>query len=111
MSAVTGAEAELRVAVIGAGPAGIYDADSLCSQADFPVQVDIIDRLPAPFGLLRYGVAPDHIKMKNLATTLQQILEHDRVRFFGNVSVGEDVTVTELLADYHAVVYAYGAAV
>ncbi|HVW80005.1 MAG TPA: FAD-dependent oxidoreductase [Mycobacteriales bacterium] len=104
-------ETDLRVAVIGAGPAGIYVADALCSQTDYPVRVDIIDRLPAPFGLLRYGVAPDHIKMKNLASTLQRILEHDCVRFFGNVEVGTDVTVPELLADYHAVVYAYGAAV
>jgi ferredoxin--NADP+ reductase len=115
MDAVTGAEAGpdagLRVAVIGAGPAGIYVADALCSQSDYPVQVDIIDRLPAPFGLLRYGVAPDHIKMKNLASTLQRILEHQCVRFFGNVNVGADVTVPELLADYHAVVYSYGAAV
>ena len=111
MDAVTSAEGTLRVAVIGAGPAGIYVADALCAQADHPVQVDIIDRLPAPFGLLRYGVAPDHIKMKNLSSTLQRILEHESVRFFGNVNVGEDVTVPELLADYHAVVYAYGAAV
>jgi ferredoxin--NADP+ reductase len=111
MDDVTGAETRLRVAVIGAGPAGIYTADALCSQADVPVQVDIFDRLPAPFGLLRYGVAPDHIKMKNLASTLQRILEHDNVRFFGNVNVGSDITVPELLADYNAIVYTYGSSV
>src|SRR4051794_19211012 len=111
MFAVTDAAGTLRVAVIGAGPAGIYTADALCSQADAPVQVDIYDRLPAPFGLLRYGVAPDHIKMKNLASTLQRILEHENVRFFGNVNVGSDVTVPELLADYHAIVYTYGSSV
>ena len=100
MDAVTSAEGTLRVAVIGAGPAGIYVADALCAQADHPVQVDIIDRLPAPFGLLRYGVAPDHIKMKNLSSTLQRILEHESVRFFGNVNVGEDVTVALSPADF-----------
>ncbi|HEX3705005.1 MAG TPA: FAD-dependent oxidoreductase [Mycobacteriales bacterium] len=108
---MTGAEAGLRVAVIGAGPAGVYVADALCSQSDGHVEVDIYDRLPAPFGLLRYGVAPDHVKMKNLASTLQRILEHESVRFFGNVSIGTDVTIPELLADYHAIVYAYGASI
>ena len=111
MEDVTGAGTTLRVAVIGAGPAGIYTADALCSQADVPVQVDVYDRLPAPFGLLRYGVAPDHIKMKNLASTLQRIIELENVRFRGNVNVGADVSVAELLADYHAIVYTYGASI
>jgi ferredoxin--NADP+ reductase len=116
MDVVTGPGTTLRVAVIGAGPAGIYTADALVSQKTegsqaVPVQVDIYDRLPAPFGLLRYGVAPDHIKMKNLASTLQRILEHESVRFFGNVDVGSDITVPELLADYHAIVYTYGSSV
>jgi ferredoxin--NADP+ reductase len=116
MDGVTGPGTTLRVAVIGAGPAGIYTADALVSQKTegsqaVPVQVDIYDRLPAPFGLLRYGVAPDHIKMKNLASTLQRILEHESVRFFGNVDVGSDITVPELLADYHAIVYTYGSSV
>ncbi|HVX70822.1 MAG TPA: FAD-dependent oxidoreductase [Mycobacteriales bacterium] len=108
---MTDAAATLRVAVIGAGPAGIYTADALCAQTDVPVQVHVYDRLPAPFGLLRYGVAPDHIKMKNLAATLQRIIEHDNVGFRGNVDVGRDVTVPELLADYHAIVYTYGASI
>jgi ferredoxin--NADP+ reductase len=116
MDGVTGAGTTLRVAVIGAGPAGVYTADALVSQktADsqvVPVQVDIYDRLPAPFGLLRYGVAPDHIKMKNLAATLQRIIENENVSFRGNVNVGTDVTVAELLADYHAIVYTYGASI
>jgi ferredoxin--NADP+ reductase len=97
--------------VIGAGPAGIYTAEALCSQAEDPIAVDVFDRLPTPMGLLRYGVAPDHFKMKNLATTLQRALELEPVRFIGNVDVGTDVTIPELLADYDAVVYTYGAAV
>jgi ferredoxin--NADP+ reductase len=108
---VTGAGTTLRVAVIGAGPAGIYVADALCAQDAQPVQVDIYDRLPAPFGLLRYGVAPDHFKMKNLASTLQRVIEHENVRFRGNVNVGTDLSVAELLGDYHAVVYSYGSSI
>lgn len=100
----------LRVAVIGAGPAGIYAAEALTAQDAVPVAVDVYDALPTPFGLLRYGVAPDHIKMKSLATTLQRTLDHDAVGFVGNVRVGDDVTVEELLNDYHAVIFSFGAA-
>jgi ferredoxin--NADP+ reductase len=99
----------LRVAVVGAGPAGIYVADALISRATNPVAVDLFDRLPTPYGLLRYGVAPDHLKMKSMVRALQRTLDDDRVHFLGNVSVGTDVTVVELLADYHAVVYSFGA--
>jgi len=107
---VTAIEERMRVAVVGAGPAGIYVAAALVDQTDVPTSVDIFDRLPTPFGLLRYGVAPDHLKMKALGVTLQRTLDHEHVRFFGNVTVGVEVTVDELLADYHAVVYSYGAA-
>jgi ferredoxin--NADP+ reductase len=100
---------ELRVAVVGAGPAGMYIADALIYQQDVPVRVDLFDRLPTPFGLLRYGVAPDHLKMKSLARALQRTLDDERVRFFGNVDIGEDVTVEELRAGYHAVAYTFGA--
>ena len=100
----------LRVAVVGAGPAGIYTAAALTDQDQVPVTVDVFDRLPTPFGLLRYGVAPDHLKMKALTKTLQRALDHENVRFFGNITVGADLTVAELLGDYHAVVYSYGAA-
>jgi ferredoxin--NADP+ reductase len=106
----SGPATKLRVAVVGAGPAGIYMAAALVDHPDLDFAVDIFDRLPAPFGLLRYGVAPDHLKMKALGTTLQRTLDHDDVRFFGNVTVGSDITIPELLADYHAVVYSYGAA-
>jgi ferredoxin--NADP+ reductase len=101
--------AGIRVAIVGAGPAGIYMAAALADQQDVAA-VDIFDRLPAPFGLLRYGVAPDHLKMKALATTLQRTLDHDKVRFFGNLELGRDVTIDELLGDYNALIYAHGAA-
>jgi ferredoxin/flavodoxin---NADP+ reductase len=100
----------MRVAVVGAGPAGVYMAAALVDHPEIASEVDIFDRLPTPFGLLRYGVAPDHLKMKALGTTLQRTLDHANVRFFGNLNIGVDVTVEELLADYHAVVYSYGAA-
>jgi ferredoxin/flavodoxin---NADP+ reductase len=107
---VTAIEVPMRVAVVGAGPAGVYVAAALADQEDVPTTVDIFDRLPTPFGLLRYGVAPDHLKMKALSTTLQRALDHERVRFYGNITVGTDVTTAELLEDYNAVVYSYGAA-
>jgi ferredoxin/flavodoxin---NADP+ reductase len=107
---MAGHEGGIRVAVVGAGPAGVYMAAALVDQPHVPTLVDIFDRLPTPFGLLRYGVAPDHLKMKALGTTLQRTLDHDGVRFFGNVHVGSDVTIAELLGDYNAVVYSYGAA-
>ncbi len=100
----------LRVVVVGAGPAGIYTAEALVGQDTWPVRVDILDRLPTPFGLLRYGVAPDHVKIKSIDRSLQRILDHDGVRFFGNVECGRDVTADELRERYHAVVYAFGAA-
>jgi ferredoxin--NADP+ reductase len=107
---VTAIEEPMRVAVVGAGPAGVYVAAALADQEDVPTTVDIFDRLPTPFGLLRYGVAPDHLKMKALGTTLQRALDHERVRFFGNITIGTDITTAELLDDYNAVVYSYGAA-
>lgn len=99
----------LRVAVIGAGPAGLYTAGALL-ELGVPVEVDVYDRLPTPFGLLRYGVAPDHLKMKSLAVQLQEVLDDPRVRFLGDVEVGRSVSVDALRCAYHAVVYAYGAA-
>lgn len=103
-------EGPLRVAVIGAGPAGIYAAEVLASQDTVPVAVDLIDRLPTPFGLVRYGIAPDHTKMRGLRATLQRTLEHPRVRFIGNVHVGADLTIEQLREHVDAVVYTYGAA-
>jgi ferredoxin--NADP+ reductase len=100
----------LRLAIVGAGPAGLYTADALRFQDRLDFSVDLFDRLPTPFGLLRYGVAPDHLKMKSLTVTLQKVLDDPRVRFFGNVTCGRDVTIAELRSHYDGVVYAYGAA-
>ena len=100
----------LRVAVVGAGPAGIYAAEALAGQDDVPVAVDLIDRLPTPFGLVRHGIAPDHAKMRALRDTLHHTLDHERVRFVGNVEIGKDLGLDELRRHVDAVVYTYGAA-
>src|SRR5262252_1392932 len=105
---------DLNVAVVGSGPSGLYAADALVKQAaklDPPVtvQVDVIDRLPTPYGLVRYGVAPDHPSIKSIAEVLRKVLEHPQVRFLGGVHLGDDVTREDLLASYDAVIYATGA--
>jgi NADPH-dependent glutamate synthase beta subunit-like oxidoreductase len=105
------AGAALRVAVIGAGPAGIYTADALTRQRDVPVTVDLLDRLPTPFGLVRHGIAPDHVKMRAIRDTLHRVLDVPGVRFVGNVEVGRDLALDELRRHVDAVVYTYGAAV
>ncbi|MEW1681066.1 FAD-dependent oxidoreductase [Streptomyces sp. NPDC093594] len=100
----------LRVAVVGSGPSGCYTAQSLV-QLDPQVRVDVLDRLPCPYGLVRYGVAPDHEKIKSLQNNLRAVLEHERVRFLGAVRVGPDgVPPARLRELYHAVVYCVGAA-
>ncbi len=105
---------KLEVAVVGSGPAGLYTAEALIKQAaalDPPqsVRVDVIDRLPTPYGLVRYGVAPDHKSIKSIAEYLRGVLENDGVDFVGGVRLGTDVTREDLLACYDAVVYATGA--
>jgi ferredoxin/flavodoxin---NADP+ reductase len=100
----------LRVAVIGAGPAGIYAAEALARQDAVPVAVDLVDRLPTPFGLVRHGIAPDHFKMRALRETLHHTLDHERVRFVGNVEIGSDLSLADLRRHVDAVVYTYGAA-
>ena len=105
------ADRPLRVAVIGAGPAGIYAADALTRQSQVPVAVDLIDRLPTPFGLVRHGIAPDHPKMRAIRETLHRFLDHPLVRFVGNVDVGTDVSIEDLRRHVDAVVYTYGASV
>ncbi|MEV5874660.1 FAD-dependent oxidoreductase [Streptomyces sp. NPDC052101] len=101
----------LRVAVVGSGPSGCYTAQSLVQQ-DPAVCVDVLDRLPCPYGLVRYGVAPDHEKIKSLQGSLRTVLEHERVRFLGGVRVGGPggLPVARLRELYHAVVYCVGAA-
>ena len=98
-----------RVAIVGAGPSGLFAA-GLLAKAETEVAIDILDRLPTPFGLLRYGVAPDHASIKAVANTLAAAFESPRVRFCGLVEVGTQVTAAELLGCYDAVVYATGAA-
>ncbi|MFE3634010.1 FAD-dependent oxidoreductase [Streptomyces cellostaticus] len=101
----------LRVAVVGSGPSGCYTAQNLV-QLDPEVRVDVLDRLPCPYGLVRYGVAPDHEKIKSLQGSLRAVLEHDRVRFLGGVRVGGPggLPVARLRELYDAVVYCVGAA-
>ncbi|WP_369244701.1 FAD-dependent oxidoreductase [Streptomyces sp. R41] len=102
----------LHVAVVGSGPSGVYSAQSLVQQSQEPgVRVDVLDRLPCPYGLVRYGVAPDHEKIKSLQNNLRAVLEDERVRFLGGVEVGPGgVPVARLRELYHAVVYCVGAA-
>ena len=99
----------LRVAVVGAGPAGIYAAEALTRQSAVPVAVDLIDRLPTPFGLVRHGIAPDHPKMRAIRDTLHRSLDDPLVRFVGNVDIGTDIPLEELRRHVDAVVYTYGA--
>ncbi|MFI5955093.1 FAD-dependent oxidoreductase [Cryptosporangium sp. NPDC051539] len=99
----------LRVAVVGSGPSGIYAAEALTRQTDVDVEVDVIDRLPTPFGLVRYGVAPDHLSIRGIRETLWRLLREPSVRFLGNVELGTDLTVDELRRHFDAVVYTFGA--
>ncbi len=104
----------LNVAVVGSGPAGLYAAEALVKQAaalPLPIQVrvDVIDRLPTPYGLVRYGVAPDHKSIKSIAQYLRKVLESPDVRFVGGVHLGEDLTRDDLVSSYDAVIYATGA--
>ena len=100
----------LRVAIVGSGPAGFYAAEHLLRREELATEVDIFDRLPTPFGLVRAGVAPDHPKIKSVIRVYEKTAARDGFRFFGNVEVGRDVSATELAERYHAVIYAYGAA-
>jgi len=97
------------VAIIGAGPSGIYAAEALSQQTDVPVHVAVLDRLPVPFGLVRYGVAPDHASIRSIRNTLERTLEKADVSFYGDVTIGKDLTIDELRGAVDAVIYAYGA--
>ncbi|WP_156232867.1 FAD-dependent oxidoreductase [Corynebacterium occultum] len=98
----------LRVAVIGAGPAGIYASDLLI-KSDLDVHVDLFEQMPAPFGLIRYGVAPDHPRIKGIVKSLHNVLDKPQLRLLGNIEVGKDITVDELRQYYDAVVFSTGA--
>lgn len=102
------AERPLRVAIIGAGPAGFYAAGSLLQQKNVQVSIDMFDRLPAPHGLVRYGVAPDHQKIKSVAKLYDRTAAHSQFRFFGNVEFGKDILHADLRRYYDQIVYAVG---
>jgi ferredoxin--NADP+ reductase len=97
----------LRVAVVGAGPAGIYAADIL-SKTDLDVSIDLLERLPAPFGLVRYGVAPDHPRIKQIIVALQKVLERGDIRLLANVEYGVDLKLEDMRQFYDAVIFSTG---
>jgi ferredoxin--NADP+ reductase len=102
-------ERPLRVAVVGSGPAGFYTVEALVKHKQIAAEVDLFERLPAPYGLVRYGVAPDHQKIKSVTVAYDKVGDNPRVRFLGNVHVGHtDVSVDELRAHYDHVVFAVG---
>lgn len=101
----------IRIAVIGSGPAGFYAAGHLLKQSgegEEAVEVDMLERLPTPWGLVRSGVAPDHPKIKSVTRVYEKTAAHPRFRFFGNVELGRDIQRDELAERYHAIVYATG---
>ncbi|WP_375236613.1 FAD-dependent oxidoreductase [Microbacterium schleiferi] len=100
----------LRLAIVGAGPAGIYAADILLkAERAFDVSIDLFEQLPAPYGLVRYGVAPDHPRIKGVITALREVLDRGDIRIFGNVEFGRDITLDDLKRHYNAVIFATGA--
>jgi ferredoxin/flavodoxin---NADP+ reductase len=100
---------KLRLAIIGAGPAGIYAADLVRkAERNFDVSIDLFERLPAPYGLVRYGVAPDHPRIKGIISALREVLDRGDIRFFGNVEYGVDLTLDDLKHHYNAVIFATG---
>ena len=99
----------LRVAIIGAGPAGFFAADSLLKRPDLVCSVDMFNKFPSPHGLVREGVAPDHQKIKNVIRIFDRTASDERFRYFGNVTFGEDVTHDDLKPYYDQIIYAVGA--
>ncbi|WP_416550028.1 FAD-dependent oxidoreductase [Leucobacter sp. BZR 635] len=101
---------KMRLAIVGAGPAGIYAADLLLkAEREFEVEIDLFDQLPAPYGLVRYGVSPDHPRIKGIINALRDVLDSGEIRFFGNVRYGQDLTLEDLKRHYNAVIFSTGA--
>jgi len=101
---------KLRLAIVGAGPAGIYAADILLKhERAFDVSIDLFEQLPAPYGLVRYGVAPDHPRIKGIVNALREVLDSGDIRVFGNVRYGTDITLDDLKRHYNAVIFSTGA--
>jgi ferredoxin--NADP+ reductase len=100
---------KLRLAIVGAGPAGIYAADlAIKAEKAFDISIDLFERLPAPYGLVRYGVAPDHPRIKGIISALRDVLDRGDIRLFGNVDYGVDLTLDDLKQHYNAVIFATG---
>lgn len=110
MSQLGTASQPLRVAIIGSGPSGFYAAEYLQKQADLNVAIDMFERLPTPYGLVRGGVAPDHQKIKSVTKVYERIAANPSFRYFGNVEFGVDITLADIQQHYHAVIYAVGSA-
>ena len=113
-SAESTAKRPLRVAIVGAGPAGVYAADILTKSnevkdGDFEVSIDLFEAYPAPYGLIRYGVAPDHPRIKGIVNALHKVLDRGDIRFLGNVTYGRDLTLHDFRAFYDAVIFSTGA--
>ncbi|HWO47612.1 MAG TPA: FAD-dependent oxidoreductase [Solirubrobacterales bacterium] len=108
MSKIGTEDNPLRVAIVGAGPSGFYAAEHILKDGDLHAQVDLFDRLPTPFGLVRAGVAPDHPKIKSVIRVYEKTAARDGFRFFGNVKIGHDIEVEELERLYHAIVFTVG---
>ncbi|MDX1564271.1 MAG: FAD-dependent oxidoreductase [Phycisphaeraceae bacterium] len=96
-----------RVAIVGSGPSGFYAADALL-KSEPCFQVNVFERLPVPYGLVRYGVAPDHAKIRNVIKVYDRIAEHERFRFWGNVEIGRDLDIEQLRTHHDAIVFAFG---
>jgi ferredoxin--NADP+ reductase len=99
----------VRIAVFGAGPAGFYACEELLKSHEPVIEVDLFDRLPTPYGLVRYGVAPDHQKIKTVTAAFDKVAGHERLRFIGNVEFGRDISLEEALGHYHGVLLTVGA--
>lgn len=107
MSYLGSSERPLRVAIVGAGPSGFYAADAL-TKSNLTTHIDIFERLPTPYGLVRYGVAPDHQKIKGVTAIFDKIAAKENVSFLGNVEISKDITVDELKKFYDAIIFACG---
>lgn len=108
MNSLGSADNPLRIAIVGSGPSGFYAAEALLKSA-LSVQVDMIERLPVPFGLVRFGVAPDHPKLKQSTAVFDQVAQSPNFNFMGNITVGRDISVEQLRDTHHAVLFACGA--
>ena len=109
MSEVGSAEQPLRVAIIGSGPAGFYTVSNFLKHKDIHVEMDMFDRLPTPFGLVRAGVAPDHQKYKTVTRAYDKSAQSDNFRFYGNVAYGDDISLDMLRDYYHQIIFCTGA--